>query len=143
MDPITLAAGSALVGAMATDAWQQARGAVVELWRRVHPERADAVGRELETARAQVLAARREGDTDTEEALAGAWRLQLQQLLAQDPELVGELQRLLDEHLTPSLPQGEQTHIRTIIMNAEARDNSRVYMAARDQNFNTEERPHG
>jgi hypothetical protein len=32
VDPIVLAAATALVGAMATDAWQQARTAVVAWW---------------------------------------------------------------------------------------------------------------
>src|SRR5271165_5847197 len=58
MDPLVLAAGTALVGAMVTDGWQQARTAVVAWWRKVHPGRADAVGAELDTARAQVLPAR-------------------------------------------------------------------------------------
>ena len=57
MDPFVLAAGTALIGAMATDAWQQTRAAVVAWWRRAHPGRADTVGAELDTARAQVLGA--------------------------------------------------------------------------------------
>lgn len=38
MDPIVLAAGTALVGAMATDAWQQTRIAVVSWWGRVRSD---------------------------------------------------------------------------------------------------------
>ncbi|MFI9330320.1 hypothetical protein ACIGZJ_22580 [Kitasatospora sp. NPDC052868] len=135
MDPVVLAAGSALVSAMATDGWQQARAAVVEWWRSRRPEQADEVGSDLEAVRAQVLAARDQGEEDTEQALAGAWRLRLQQLLSEDPALVGELRLLLDERLAPVLSDSEQTRNHQIIMKAEARDNSRVYLAGRDQHI--------
>ncbi|MFD5437995.1 hypothetical protein ACFWJ4_38315 [Kitasatospora sp. NPDC127067] len=135
MDPVVLAAGSALVSAMATDGWQQSRAAVVEWWRRRRPDRADDVGSELETVRAQVLAAREQGDEDTEQALAGSWRLRLQQLLSEDPALADELRRLLDEHLAPALSDGDRTRHRPIIMKAEASGNSRVYQAGRDQHI--------
>ncbi|MFD0409176.1 hypothetical protein [Kitasatospora sp. NPDC127116] len=135
MDPVVLAAGSALVSAMATDGWQQTRAAVVEWWRRRRPDRADGVGSDLEAVRAQVLAAREQGDEDTEQALAGAWRLRLQQLINEDPALADELRRLLDEHVDPALSDGEQPQHRPIIMKAEARDNSRVYQAGRDQHI--------
>jgi hypothetical protein len=36
MDPLVLAAGTALIGAMAADAWQQTHTAVA-WWRKVHP----------------------------------------------------------------------------------------------------------
>jgi hypothetical protein len=39
MDPFILAAATAIVSSMATDAWRQARSAIGQLWRRVHPER--------------------------------------------------------------------------------------------------------
>lgn len=135
MDPLVLAAGTALVGAMATDAWQQARDAVVAWWRKVHPGQSDTVGIELDTARAQVLAARERGDEDTEQALAGTWRLRLQQLLDQDPAAGPALQRLLEEHLTPVLPQAEQARVQQVIINARARDQARQYIAGRDQHI--------
>lgn len=144
MDPITVAAGSALVGAMATDAWEQIREAVVALWRRARPEAADTVGPELEELRAEVLRARRDTDEDTESALAGAWRLRLHQLLrqaaedAQDTaqrtaqsraqhtaqstasaaELAAELRGLLDELLLPALSTDERTEVRALVQHA-------------------------
>lgn len=135
MDPIVLAAGTALVSAMATDAWQQARAATVGLWRRTRPERADRIGAELDVLRGQVLAAREADDEDTEQALTGAWRLHLHDLLRENPGLAAELQRLLDEHLTPALPENEQARTRSVVMKAEAHDNSRVYMAGGDQHI--------
>ncbi|MEV8533914.1 hypothetical protein [Streptomyces sp. NPDC051211] len=130
-----MTAGSALVGAMATDGWQQARAAVVDWWRRRRPDAADDVGSELETLRTQVLGAREQSDTDTEQALAGAWCLRLQQLLNEDPALAAELRRLLDEHLAPARSEDEQAQGRPVIMKTEAHDSSRVFMAGRDQHI--------
>ena len=57
MDPVVAAFGTALIGAIATDAWQQVREAVTGLWRRVHPRREDdGIGAELDELREQVLA---------------------------------------------------------------------------------------
>ena len=56
MDPVVAAFGTALVGAIATDAWQQVREAVISLWRRVHPQKADDIGTELDELRDQVPA---------------------------------------------------------------------------------------
>ncbi|WP_251072648.1 hypothetical protein [Streptomyces sp. ISL-43] len=137
---MVLAAGTALVGAMATDGWQQARAATVALWRRVHPDSADPMGAELDALRARVLAAREEEDEDTERALAGTWRLHLQQLLRADPDagLSAELRRLLDEHLAPLLAADERSRVGSIVMTAEAHDNARVFMAGRDQHITGE-----
>jgi hypothetical protein len=97
MDPVVAAFGTALVGAIATDAWQQVREAVTGLWRRVHPRREDdGIGAELDELREQVLGARRDGDASTERALEGVWQVRLQQLLRADPALAGELRRVLD-----------------------------------------------
>ncbi|GGM14361.1 hypothetical protein GCM10010129_68210 [Streptomyces fumigatiscleroticus] len=133
MDPVVLAAGTALVGAMATDAWEQARAATVALWRRVRPERAEDVSAELEELRGQVLAAREDGDEETEQALAGAWRLRLQRLLDAEPALAAELRRLLDDHLGPALTGGQQGG--TVVMTAHAHDSARVFMAGGDQHI--------
>jgi hypothetical protein len=110
MDPIVRSAGTALVGAMATDAWQQARAATVAVWRRTRPDRADHIAAELEGLRTQVLTAREHRDPDTEHALAGAWRLYLQQLVDAHPAFADELRRLLDDHLNPALAAHERAH---------------------------------
>ncbi|MER6505441.1 hypothetical protein ABT158_01445 [Nonomuraea sp. NPDC001636] len=134
MDPIVLAAATALVGAMATDAWQQTRTAVVAWWCKVRSDQAETVQAELEATQIQVLAARERVDPDTEQALAGIWQLRLQQILDEDPTAGPQLQRLLDEHLTPSLLSGEQSRIQQII-NAHAHDQSRQFIAGRDQHI--------
>ncbi|MFC9427622.1 hypothetical protein [Streptomyces sp. NPDC056987] len=97
--------------------------------------RADGIGAELDELRAQVLAVREAGDPDTEQALAGAWRLRLHELLRDNPSIAAGLRQLLDEHLTPALPANEQAGVRSVVMRVEARDNSRVYMAGGDQHI--------
>ncbi|MFG1620155.1 hypothetical protein ACGFI3_46040 [Nonomuraea wenchangensis] len=133
MDPIVLAAGTALVTAMATDAWQSAREGAVALWRKVRPEQAEVVEAELEEVREQVLQARRDDDADTEQALAGMWQVRLQQLLRADPSLAPQIQRVLDEVLTPALAPAERERIGSLVMKAKASGHGRVYQAGRDQ----------
>ena len=101
MDPIVVAFGTALVSAMATDVWQQARASVVGLWRRVHPQQTDTVEADLEGLRTQVLDARQAGRADVEQALTGVWQGRLQQLLLDEPALATELRRVLDCRLRP------------------------------------------
>ena len=102
MDPIVVAFGTALVGAMATEVWQQARGAVVALWRRVCPQQADTVAADLEGLRGQVLDARHAGRTEIERALIGVWQGRVQQLLLDEPAAAAELRHVLDDTLTPA-----------------------------------------
>ena len=124
MDPIAQAAGTALVQAIATDAWQQVKQAVSRLWRRVHPGRADRVSGDLDELRTQVLRARADGDAGTEQALEGAWQLRLQELLRTDPALAADLGQVLDQVLTPALPAAAQARIGTILMTGTSRDSS-------------------
>ena len=135
MDPIALAAGTALIGAMATDGWEQARTAVVALWRRVRPEEADAVRSELEAVRAQAVAAVDQVDDDALRALAGVWHLRLQGLLAECPGFESALRQLVADDLAQALPVEEPIRTRKVLLKAEAHDNARVFMAARDQHI--------
>ena len=136
MDPIVLAFGPALVGAIATDTWPRVREAVTGLWRRVHPQKADDVGTELDELREQVLVARRDGDTDTERAFEGAWQVRLQQLLRADPALAAELRRVLDQVLTPALTPAEQARVGTIIMTGSSHDSSTFTQIGTQTNYN-------
>ncbi|MGR6918935.1 hypothetical protein ACU635_32210 [[Actinomadura] parvosata] len=132
MDPLAKTFGTTLVATMTTPAWQRARTAAVELWREARPDQAGAVERDLTDARALVLAARNEGDTDTEPALAGSWQLRLQRLLRESPALAPEIQRVLDEVLTPALAPAARPR-RTVTMTATARDHGRIYQAGGNQ----------
>ncbi|MFJ8075063.1 hypothetical protein ACIQ7Q_14310 [Streptomyces sp. NPDC096176] len=120
---------------MATDAWQHARAGVVALWRRGRLDQSEMVQADLAQARTEVLAAREEGDDATEEALAGVWRLRMQQLVRANPELAPELRRLLDDTLTPQLTPEERERVTSIELRATARGHGRVYQAGRDQHI--------
>ncbi|MGW7518803.1 hypothetical protein ACWGJ2_24765 [Streptomyces sp. NPDC054796] len=133
MDPEIAAlagtAGTALVSLLTTEAWQAAREGVVAIWRRVLPERADAVGAELEASRRDLLDARHEGDEATAEELAAEWRSRIRRLLRDHPEVADELRSLLTE---PGVqPPSVNQH-------ANASGNARVYQAGRDMRL---ERP--
>lgn len=133
MDPIVVAFGTALVGAMATDVWQQARASVVALWRRVHPQQADTVEADLEGLRGQILDARQAGRAEIEQALTGVWQGRLQQLLLDDPAVAPELQRVLDDTLTPVLTPAEQARIGTLIMMGSSHGSSTFNQVAGNQ----------
>lgn len=133
MDPLVVAFGTALVGAMATDVWQRARASVVTLWQRVHPHQAETVEADLESLRAQVLDARQAGRADIEQALTGVWQGRLQQLLLDEPTLAAELRWVLDDTLTPVLTPTEQARIGTIIMTGTSHDSSTFNQVAGNQ----------
>jgi hypothetical protein len=113
MDPAALAsvAGSALVGAMATDLWEQASSAIVAIWRKVRPDRAQVVEEDLAVLRQEVLAARQCGDRTAELELAADWRRQLGRLLNQHADIGEELQRVVDDVLRPALPEEERVRL--------------------------------
>ncbi|MFI8519909.1 hypothetical protein ACIGEZ_19025 [Streptomyces sp. NPDC085481] len=138
MDPITVAglAGTAVVGAMATDAWQQAREGVVALWRRVHPERAGDVEEDL--TRLHTLVGDGRGGADVGEAMVGLWQTRLRDLLLADAaltaELTARLARLTDELALPNATSNGQV-IGSQHMEAHATDGGRVYQAGGDINI--------
>ncbi|MFF3375317.1 hypothetical protein ACFYXF_20505 [Streptomyces sp. NPDC002680] len=145
MDPLAVAVGTALVGAMATDSWEQAKRALVALWRRVRPEaEADTVGAEFGQARTRLLAALEGGapgaaapgvTSPVVSALETDWQFRLHLLLREHPDLAGELRRVLDAELTPLLPEGDGTRGGTVVMKAQASGSGRVYQAGRDQHI--------
>jgi hypothetical protein len=136
MEPIVLAFGPALIGAIATDAWPRVREAVTGLWRRGRARHeADDIGTELDELREQVVLARRDGDTSTEGALEGAWQVRLQQLLRADPALADELRRVLEQVLTPALTTAEQTRVGTILMTGSSHDSSTFTQIGTQTNY--------
>lgn len=97
---------TALVGLMVSDAWSGARDRVSRFLNRNTVAAAaaagddaggDDAGGELEASRAELVAAREDGD----DALAGDveahWRTRLRSLLSQDPAAAEELRALLAE----------------------------------------------
>ncbi|MFI0223237.1 hypothetical protein [Streptomyces lydicus] len=137
MDPdiSTLAgtAGTTVVTLMTTDAWHRARDGVIALWRRVHPERADAISDELQATRTDLLAARQAGDAQAEEELRSEWQGRLRRLLASDPDVAVELRQLLNE-ISPT-DSGPSTTGAQIRMQACVSGDGRVFQAGRDQHI--------
>lgn len=80
---------------------------MVGWWRKHHPEQTGQVSADLDQLHAEVVDAG--ADVETREALAGEWRVRLRRLVAADPELIVELQRLLTEQLTPLRVATDQT----------------------------------
>ncbi|MEV6805690.1 hypothetical protein [Streptomyces sp. NPDC051132] len=126
-------AASTLVSAAATAGWERAQRVLVGLWRRAHPERADTVLAELGEARAEVLAARRNGDERAERELVDEWRTRLRRLLTANPDRVLELRRLIDE-LGP-MTDTDTPPAGGVRLTAHASGRSRVTMAGRDINI--------
>jgi hypothetical protein len=135
MDPIAMAAGTALIGAMATDAWRQVRTRVVEWWRTARPDQAEYVHRELTDAHTEVIEARQEDDEGREQDLITNWQVRLQMLLRANPALAEQLRVLLNDQLIPALPTREQHAVASQVMKATATGHGRVYQAGRDQNI--------
>ena len=133
MDPLTIAAASALVKVLSSDSWQVAKSAVVRLWRREDPERQSAVSQEVDATRRSVLAARATNDETAEQRLAAQWHRQLSGLAGRSPEASAELQDFLDQEIRPLLPDQDQEHVITVQQQIHAgRD---AYVAGRDMNI--------
>jgi hypothetical protein len=136
MDPqvvdLARTAGTTVVTLMATDTWNRARDGLVELWRRVRPERADQLADQLDATRAELVAARAAGDEQGEEELSSEWQSRLRRLLVAEPGLADELRRFLEE-FAPSA--AEQPIAGEVRMHARASGHGRVYQAGRDQHI--------
>lgn len=120
----SVAAGQ-LIQLMATDGWAAVKSSFVSLWRRVHPEQVDA---DLAQARTDLLAARRSGDDDVQTSLVVEWQTRLAQLLVADPEIVGELRRLINS--------AEQPTIGPMTFDTRVTGGGDAYVAGRDQTIN-------
>ncbi|MEW1867276.1 hypothetical protein AB0420_03610 [Streptomyces caelestis] len=136
MDPEIAAlagtAGTTVVTLMVTNAWESARDGMVALWRRFQPARAEGIGEELEAGRADLLLARRAGDTESEAELTAEWQGRVRRFLLAQPEAADELRRILDE-LNPPLP--EDPGAGQIRLQARASGSARIYQAGRDQHI--------
>ena len=126
-------AGTTVVGLMVTDAWNQTHDELVRLWHRFRPEHADAVGRELATSRATVVAAQAGGGgVPADAALGTLLARELRDLLA-DPRAARELGELLRAcTLVASASSESDTTPRKVRVEAKATGRARAYAAGRD-----------
>ncbi|MFF4607363.1 hypothetical protein ACFY12_32085 [Streptomyces sp. NPDC001339] len=126
-------AGTTIIGAMATDAWTRTRDIVVAAWRRVHPDRAEAVGTDLDVSRDELLAARANGDELSESELLAEWQSRVRRLLVENPGIAAALRQLLDDE--GAAPARHGADVGEVRMTARASDSARVYQAGRDQHI--------
>ena len=133
MDDFALAAASALMTAMATDAWSEVHAGAVSLWRRVYPERVPAIESELLEARNELAASRQADDAEAEKELVTEWGRKFQRLTQVHPELIPEL-RLLEEAWTRLVPAAERERPGAINIEqtAAATGDGTIYQAGRD-----------
>jgi hypothetical protein len=115
---------------MATDAWQATREGIIQLWRRMQPQRTDMVTAELEAGQAEVLAAVAVDDQEVLSDLRNEWQGRFRRLLVARPEAAAELRRLLDV-LSPEGPAAAPA----VAQRAHASGHARVYQAGRDQHI--------
>ncbi|MFI6767695.1 hypothetical protein [Streptomyces sp. NPDC050355] len=108
---LATAGATTLVQQMATDGWTAVRGRMAAfLARRRGTVDEEAVEGELEVSRADLVAARQEGDQDGVDGVTTAWRLRLQRSLREDPAAAAELRALLDE----VAPDRDRTTVRDV-----------------------------
>lgn len=102
------AGATALIGAMATDLWQGARGGAVRLFGRGGEARGSAIGAQLDEDADLVARAEPDGDADEIRAeLLPVWRRRLILLLEEHPEYEADLRTLVDS-ARGGLPDGRQ-----------------------------------
>ncbi|MER7775802.1 hypothetical protein ABTZ21_12415 [Streptomyces sp. NPDC096191] len=112
--------GTALVGAMATDAWQTARDRTARLFGRQGAQRQTAIEAQLD---GNVILVERADDPDlARQALVPLWQMELNRLLEEHPGSEAELQELI-AHVRDDLPAPQQRWVQNNI----ARDNSRQF----------------
>lgn len=137
-----MSAAASLLGAMATDAWGQARDGVIALWRRVRTGRAPheaELDTQLAALRTRLTAARQTGDVAAEQALAADWQERFRELLRRHPELVQPVRDLIDE-LGPAPAAPPDGGGAAAFLTARVSGQGRAYLAGRDITIHEDER---
>lgn len=104
------AGATALVGAMATDAWQVTRNGFARLFGRGDSGREELAERRLDDA-AAALARASDGEHDRVRLeMLPAWRTRLEDLLEEDPQAAPDLE-VLTEQIRAQLPAVQQVWV--------------------------------
>ncbi|MFD3918452.1 hypothetical protein [Streptomyces sp. NPDC058595] len=107
---LATAGATALVQQMATDGWTAARDRMVAFFAGRGSATPASVEEELDTVRAELVAARQDEDEQLITDVHTEWRTRLRRTLAADPAAAAELRALLDE-LAPAAPETQPTSI--------------------------------
>lgn len=122
LEALAAVGGTAVVGAMATDAWHEVRDSVAQMFSRQGDQRRAAIEAQMDSNAVLV-----EGASDPDQARQGLmplWQMELARLLEQHPAAEPELEELI-AFARDALPAGQQRWVQTNI----ARDNSRLFAA--------------
>jgi hypothetical protein len=109
---LTLMAGAAVVGALATSRWQEVRSAVTGRLRAGNAwDDHGTLDQFVMESRRIIDAARQTGDQTAEQRLADDWARRLQIFLMTEPGLDAELRGVVFNVLLPVLPRREQVRV--------------------------------
>ncbi|MFF3565835.1 hypothetical protein ACFYXS_37990 [Streptomyces sp. NPDC002574] len=122
-------AATTIVGALATDAWDQTRTLVGRLWNR-HGSPGQTAFVEDELGETRQLLLRDPADRDSESDLTALWRLRFRQLLAEDPAAARALEELVAELRKHDAVDAGPA--RRIDMRVEASGHAQVFQAGGD-----------
>jgi hypothetical protein len=137
LEALAVAGAAALVGAMATDAWQAARVEFAKLFGRGDRQKQELADRRLDQAAAQVTQADHDNQDRIRGELLAAWQVRLQDLLDEHPDLEEEL-RTLTAQVQAQLPATQQTWVQHNL----SRDHSTIYgVQAGDQHIHYHSMP--
>jgi ATP-dependent protease HslVU (ClpYQ) ATPase subunit len=138
MDPALLAiatsSANALVSLMATDLWGRAKECVSSIFSR-SSKSTNLIEQELEESKKDLTASIERGDIDdTTTEIRLLWKGKFRRLLAEDPELAGEMQAIVNLWQNEANSKnGPQT---MITQTASARDSSRIYQQGSGTQYN-------
>jgi hypothetical protein len=112
-------AGTTLVAAMATEAWQGARNGIAGLFGRAGTSRQATIEAQLDGHAELVAGADAHEADQVRQELAPVWRRQLERLLADDGGAAAELEALVAQ-VQRALPAAQQAWAHTVIQNITA-----------------------
>ena len=137
LEALAVAGATALVGAMATDAWQAARAGFAKLFGRGDRQKLELADRRLDQAAAQVAQADHNNQDRVRGELLAAWQVRLQDLLDEQPDAEEEL-RTLTAQIHAQLPATQQAWVQHNL----ARDHGTIYgVQAGDQHIHYHSTP--
>lgn len=122
--PVVEAGGTALVGAVATDAWQSARAGVGRLFRHAGPRRGDLAEQWADETAAAVEQAAEDERPAVLRVQAETWQRRLADLVQEYPEIADQL-RAWEQDIRERVPAHQQTWVNTFI----ARDRATMFNA--------------
>lgn len=124
MDPVlvklAMSAGGILVKAITTDGYELVRKAVLKLWRRHEPERAEMIEQTLATTQAELAEAPEAEAAQVAQEFDAEWLAYFRALLRNHPEAADDVRAMVEE-LTPLIAGDAGQNARDITQTAHVR----------------------